>query len=130
MAVVHEADHASLDGREDTLSLGLYWWSWASAASLQRSSGSSPMPGLCGCSLDQSHNDFCCLAYIWHSAIHPFVQGYYFTGDGAKRDKEGYYWITGRVDDVINVSGHRVGTAEVEGALEGHEACAEAAVIG
>ena len=43
--------------------------------------------------------------------------GYYFTGDGAKRDKDGYYWITGRVDDVLNVSGHRIGTAEVEGAI-------------
>ena len=44
--------------------------------------------------------------------------GYYFTGDGAKRDEDGYYWITGRVDDVLNVSGHRIGTAEVEGPLE------------
>lgn len=56
--------------------------------------------------------------------------GYYFTGDGAKRDEDGYYWITGRVDDVINVSGHRIGTAEVESALVGHYACAEAAVVG
>ncbi len=56
--------------------------------------------------------------------------GYYFTGDGARRDKDGYYWITGRVDDVINVSGHRMGTAEVESALVSHEAVAEAAVVG
>ncbi|MDO8844819.1 acetate--CoA ligase [Methylicorpusculum sp.] len=56
--------------------------------------------------------------------------GYYFTGDGAKRDKDGYYWITGRVDDVINVSGHRMGTAEVESALVLHEDVAEAAVVG
>jgi acetyl-CoA synthetase len=54
----------------------------------------------------------------------------YFTGDGAKRDEDGYYWITGRVDDVINVSGHRLGTAEIESALVSHESVAEAAVVG
>ncbi len=57
-------------------------------------------------------------------------KGKYFTGDGARRDEDGYYWITGRVDDVINVSGHRMGTAEVESALVLHEAVAEAAVVG
>lgn len=57
-------------------------------------------------------------------------KGYYFTGDGCRRDKDGYYWITGRVDDVINVSGHRMGTAEVESALVLHEHVAEAAVVG
>jgi acetyl-CoA synthetase len=56
--------------------------------------------------------------------------GMYFTGDGARRDEDGYYWITGRVDDVINVSGHRLGTAEVESALVLHESVAEAAVVG
>jgi acetyl-CoA synthetase len=56
--------------------------------------------------------------------------GYYFTGDGARRDEDGYYWITGRVDDVINVSGHRLGTAEVESALVLHNKVAEAAVVG
>ncbi|MDH4121780.1 MAG: acetate--CoA ligase [Deltaproteobacteria bacterium] len=56
--------------------------------------------------------------------------GYYFTGDGCRRDEDGYYWITGRVDDVINVSGHRLGTAEVESALVGHHAVAESAVVG
>ena len=56
--------------------------------------------------------------------------GYYFTGDGARRDEDGYYWITGRVDDVMNVSGHRIGTAEVESALVLHPAVAEAAVVG
>ena len=56
--------------------------------------------------------------------------GMYFTGDGARRDEDGYYWITGRVDDVINVSGHRMGTAEIESALVAHEAVAEAAVVG
>lgn len=56
--------------------------------------------------------------------------GHYFTGDGARRDKDGYFWITGRVDDVLNVSGHRMGTAEVESALVLHDAVAEAAVVG
>ncbi len=56
--------------------------------------------------------------------------GKYFTGDGAKRDQDGYYWITGRVDDVLNVAGHRMGTAEIESALVLHEAVAEAAVVG
>lgn len=56
--------------------------------------------------------------------------GYYLTGDGARRDKDGYYWITGRVDDVLNVSGHRIGTAEVEGAIGKAEGVAEAAVVG
>jgi acetyl-CoA synthetase len=61
--------------------------------------------------------------------LKPFP-GYYFTGDGCRRDEDGYMWITGRVDDVINVSGHRMGTAEVESALVNHPACAEAAVVG
>ena len=56
--------------------------------------------------------------------------GRYFTGDGCRRDQDGYYWITGRVDDVINVSGHRMGTAEVESALVAHKEVAEAAVVG
>jgi acetyl-CoA synthetase len=56
--------------------------------------------------------------------------GYYTTGDGARRDEDGYYWITGRVDDVLNVSGHRLGTAEVESALVLHSSVAEAAVVG
>ena len=56
--------------------------------------------------------------------------GYYFTGDGVTRDKDGYYWITGRVDDVLNVSGHRLGTAEIEGAIGAHEHVAEAAIVG
>ena len=57
-------------------------------------------------------------------------EGYYTTGDGARRDEDGFYWITGRTDDVLNVSGHRMGTAEVESALVAHEAVAEAAVVG
>ena len=58
------------------------------------------------------------------------VPGYYFTGDGARRDEDGYYWITGRVDDVLNISGHRIGTAEVEGAIGKASGVAEAAVVG
>ncbi len=58
------------------------------------------------------------------------IPGYYFAGDGARRDEHGYFWIMGRVDDVINVSGHRLGTAEIESALVSHEAVAEAAVVG
>ncbi|HWA20212.1 MAG TPA: acetate--CoA ligase [Devosia sp.] len=57
-------------------------------------------------------------------------KGYYFTGDGCRRDEDGYYWITGRVDDVLNVSGHRIGTAEIESALVAHPKVAEAAVVG
>jgi acetyl-CoA synthetase len=57
-------------------------------------------------------------------------KGYYFTGDGARRDEDGYYWITGRMDDVLNVSGHRLGTAEIESALVLHEKVAESAVVG
>ena len=66
----------------------------------------------------------------FHEAYFSMYPGYYFTGDGCRRDDDGYYWITGRVDDVINVSGHRMGTAEVESALVLHEAVAEAAVVG
>jgi acetyl-CoA synthetase len=57
-------------------------------------------------------------------------KGKYFTGDGCRRDEDGYYWITGRVDDVLNVSGHRLGTAEVESALVSHSLVSEAAVVG
>jgi len=57
------------------------------------------------------------------------IEGVYFAGDGARRDEDGYFWIMGRVDDVINVSGHRLGTAEIESALVSHEAVAEAAVV-
>jgi acetyl-CoA synthetase len=57
-------------------------------------------------------------------------KGYYFTGDGCRRDKDGYYWITGRVDDVLNVSGHRMGTAEIESALVAHPKVNESAVVG
>lgn len=82
------------------------------------------LPTASRCTLHLSHALSSFLCNTW------CVQGYYFTGDGCRRDADGYYWITGRVDDVINVSGHRVGTAEVESSLTSHDACAEAAVIG
>ncbi len=66
----------------------------------------------------------------FYEAYFSMYPGYYFTGDGCRRDEDGYYWITGRVDDVINVSGHRMGTAEVESALVLHNAVAESAVVG
>jgi acetyl-CoA synthetase len=66
----------------------------------------------------------------FHETYFSMYPGQYFTGDGCRRDEDGYYWITGRVDDVINVSGHRMGTAEVESALVLHEHVAEAAVVG
>ena len=62
--------------------------------------------------------------------ISPAYPWEYFTGDGCRRDADGYYWITGRVDDVINVAGHRMGTAEVELALVAHPKVSEAAVVG
>ena len=58
------------------------------------------------------------------------MKGCYFSGDGARRDKDGYFWIVGRIDDVLNVAGHRLGTSEVEGALASHPDIAEAAVVG
>jgi acetyl-CoA synthetase len=66
----------------------------------------------------------------WQEAYFSAYPGLYFTGDGARRDADGYYWITGRVDDVINVSGHRLSTSEIESALTSHALCAEAAVVG
>ncbi len=66
----------------------------------------------------------------WFDTYWSRFEGLYFTGDGAKRDKDGYFWVLGRVDDVLNVSGHRIGTMEVESALVSHESVAEAAVIG
>jgi acetyl-CoA synthetase len=58
------------------------------------------------------------------------VEGAYFTGDGARRDEDGYFWVVGRIDDVLNVAGHRIGTAEIESALVSHPAVAEAAAVG
>ena len=65
-----------------------------------------------------------------HKDVYFPTPGYYLTGDGAYRDEDGYFWITGRIDDVMNVSGHRIGTAEVESALVSYSQVAEAAVVG
>jgi acetyl-CoA synthetase len=97
-----------------------------------------------GQELEGAAEGYLCIKQSWPSALRTIYRdqerfettyfapfpGYYFTGDGARRDEDGYYWITGRVDDVINVSGHRIGTAEVESALVTHDGCAEAAVVG
>ena len=114
-------------------------------------SATLPLPGVQPCLLDAEGSllsgateGMLCLSASWPGMMRTvygdhdrFVQtyfstfkGYYFTGDGARRDEDGYYWITGRVDDVINVSGHRMGTAEVESALVAHKLVAEAAVVG
>jgi acetyl-CoA synthetase len=114
-------------------------------------SATKPLPGIQPCLVDAEGNVLegategnLCIVDSWPGQMrsvygdHPrFIDTYfrtypgtYFTGDGCRRDADGYYWITGRVDDVINVSGHRIGTAEVESALVSHPKVAEAAVVG
>jgi acetyl-CoA synthetase len=121
------------------------------ATDLKPGSATKPLPGIDARLLDPNHNILegpasgnLCLAKSWPGQMRTvwsdherFFQTYftaypglYFTGDGCRRDEDGYYWITGRVDDVINVSGHRIGTAEVESALVAHSKVAEAAVVG
>jgi acetyl-CoA synthetase len=121
------------------------------AHALKPGSCAKPLPGVKpqlvdseGLVLDGAISGNLCLTDSWPGQMrtvygdHPrFIETYfstypgkYFTGDGARRDADGYYWITGRVDDVINVSGHRLGTAEIESALVAHKAVAEAAVVG
>ena len=121
------------------------------ATDLKPGSASKPLPGVRPVLLDSEGNLLegenegnLCIADSWPGQMRTvygdhkrFIEtyfsqydGYYFTGDGCKRDEDGYYWITGRVDDVINVSGHRMGTAEVESALVSHEKVSEAAVVG
>ena len=121
------------------------------ATDLKPGSASKPIPGIVPVLLDTEGNELegtnegnLCIKRSWPGQMRTvygdhkrFIEtyfsqydGYYFTGDGCKRDEDDYYWITGRVDDVINVSGHRMGTAEVESALVSHEKVAEAAVVG
>ncbi len=121
------------------------------ATALKPGSATLPLPGVRPMIVDGDGHELhgacegnLCLADAWPGMMRTvfgdherFVQTYfstfkglYFTGDGARRDEDGYYWITGRVDDVINVSGHRMGTAEVESALVSHPKVAEAAVVG
>jgi acetyl-CoA synthetase len=118
---------------------------------LKPGSATLPMPGVKplivdgnGTPLEGEADGHLCIADSWPGQMRTvfgdhdrFIKTYfstykglYFTGDGARRDADGYYWITGRVDDVINVSGHRMGTAEVESALNGHHDVAESAVVG
>jgi len=113
-------------------------------------SATKPLPGIQPLLVDPNHNVLegaasgnLCLASSWPGQMRTVwndhgrffetyfkaYPGLYFTGDGCRRDEDGYYWITGRVDDVINVSGHRIGTAEVESALVAHPKVAEAAVV-
>jgi len=121
------------------------------AIALKPGSATKPLPGVIpmlvdstGVELLGATDGMLCIAKPWPGIMRTvfgdherYIQTYfstfpglYFTGDGARRDEDGYYWITGRVDDVINVSGHRMGTAEVESALVAHHAVAEAAVVG
>jgi acetyl-CoA synthetase len=121
------------------------------AVALKPGSATLPLPGVKPQLVDAEGQELhgategnLCLTDSWPGQMrtvfgdHPrFIQTYfstypgkYFTGDGARRDEDGYWWITGRVDDVINVSGHRMGTAEVESALVAHKSVAEAAVVG
>jgi acetyl-CoA synthetase len=121
------------------------------ATALKPGSATLPLPGVApqlvdadGKVLEGAASGNLCLTESWPGQMRSvygdhqrFVDTYfktyrgkYFTGDGCRRDEDGYYWITGRVDDVINVSGHRLGTAEVESALVGHHDVAEAAVVG
>jgi acetyl-CoA synthetase len=121
------------------------------ATALKPGSATLPLPGVElqivdaeGRPLEGATEGNLCLTDSWPGQMRSvwgdharFIQTYfstypgrYFTGDGCRRDGDGYYWITGRVDDVINVSGHRLGTAEIESALVAHAAVAEAAVVG
>ncbi|HVZ08659.1 acetate--CoA ligase [Rhodopila sp.] len=121
------------------------------ATALKPGSATLPLPGVAPLLVDGDGNELhgategnLCIRDSWPGQMRTvygdharFVQTYfstfhglYFTGDGARRDEDGYYWITGRVDDVINVSGHRMGTAEIESALVAHPKVAEAAVVG
>ncbi|CAM0904793.1 unnamed protein product [Alopecurus aequalis] len=127
------------------------WWQTETGGFMKPGSATFPFFGVQpvivdekGRELDGECNGYLCIKKSWPGAFRtlygdtdryettyfkPF-SGYYFSGDGCRRDKDGYHWLTGRVDDVINVSGHRIGTAEVESALVSHPKCAEAAVVG
>lgn len=121
------------------------------ATALKPGSATRPFFGVQPCLVDAEGNEiegaaegYLCIKASWPGQMRTlygdhkrfidtyFIQypGKYFTGDGCRRDEDGYYWITGRVDDVLNVSGHRMGTAEIESSLVAHKAVAEAAVVG
>lgn len=128
-----------------TIMLSPHW----NETSFKPGSARHPIPGIVPVLLDEQYQEISgpgegllAIKYPWPSMARTIAgdhkrycmtylsKGYYITGDGAKRDKDGDYWITGRVDDVINVSGHRLGTAEIESALITHPAVAEAGVVG
>ena len=130
-------DHAAARRHPDQARLGDACPSSASSpsSSTRRPAPSSPRARARACSASPTAGPARCAPST--ATTQRFVdtyfsqyKGYYFTGDGCRRDADGYYWITGRVDDVINVSGHRMGTAEVESALVAHPKVAEAAVVG
>lgn len=121
------------------------------ATDLKPGSATSPLPGIIPCLVDEKGVELLgasegalCLKDSWpgqartifgdherfYQTYFSTFKGKYFTGDGCRRDEDGYYWITGRIDDVLNVSGHRLGTAEIESALVAHPKVAEAAVVG
>jgi acetyl-CoA synthetase len=125
--------------------------SFPGATEMKPGSASTPLPGIKPLLVDAQHQMLdgpasgnLCLASSWPGQMRTVwndhgrffetyfkaYPGLYFTGDGCRRDEDDYYWITGRVDDVINVAGHRIGTAEVESSLVSHPDVAEAAVVG
>jgi len=150
--VVGEGKCAIVDTYWQTETGGHMITGLAGATVMKPGSGSLPFFGVQPCVVDEAGEELLgnnvtgrlCMKASWPGMMRTvygdhdrFVQTYlsmypgkYFTGDGCLRDQDGYYWITGRVDDVLNVAGHRLGTAEIEGALVGHPACAEAAVVG
>ena len=149
--VVGEARCAITDTWWQTETGGILIAPFPGATAMKPGSATRPCFGVEPCLVDEKGNELhgaasgaLCLKRSWPGQMRTvygdhkrFVETYfstfpgmYFTGDGARRDEDGYYWITGRVDDVINVSGHRMGTAEVESALVLHETVAEAAVVG
>ena len=149
--VVGEARCPIVDTWWQTETGGLMIAPMPGAVGLKPGSATKPLPGVLpvlvdanGVELEGETDGLLCIARPWPGIMRTvfgdherYIQTYfstfkglYFTGDGARRDEDGYYWITGRVDDVINVSGHRMGTAEVESALVSHHDVAEAAVVG
>ncbi|MCB0420960.1 MAG: acetate--CoA ligase [Bdellovibrionales bacterium] len=121
------------------------------ATDLKPGSASFPLPGIKPVLVDEKGKEISgegagqlCISNSWpgqmrgiygdperfYTTYFSQYPGKYFTGDGCRRDKDGYYWITGRVDDVLNVSGHRLGTAEIESSIDSHDAVAEAAIVG
>ncbi len=150
--VVGEGRCAVVDTWWQTETGGILISALPGATPCKPGSATFPLPGVRPVLVDDQGNELhgngvsgnLCLASSWPGQARTILNdherfrqtyfglypGKYFTGDGCRRDEDGYYWITGRVDDVLNVAGHRLGTAEIESALVAHEFCAEAAVVG